>query len=100
MNLHVHDLRREAGSRLLERGADLHTVQLVLDHANISTSSRYLKPSKLALHTTIQRIDAQRRESGPNVNRIWPNCGKICRRGHTKGHALIESFVSVRSEKP
>src|SRR5713101_6725774 len=64
MNLHMHDLRREAGSRLLERGADLHTVQLFLDHANISTSSRYLKPSKLALHTTIQRIDAQRRASG------------------------------------
>jgi hypothetical protein len=39
-------------------------VQLFLDHANISTSSRYLKPSKLALHTTIRRIDAQRRESG------------------------------------
>src|SRR5207247_10179006 len=64
MNLHMHDLRREAGSRLLERGADLHTVQQFLDHANISTSSRYLKPSKLALHTTIQRIDAQRRQSG------------------------------------
>jgi hypothetical protein len=48
----------------LERGADLHTVQLFLDHANISTSSRYLKPSKLALHTTIHRIDSQRRESG------------------------------------
>ena len=64
MNLHMHDLRREAGSRLLERGADLHTVQLFLDHANISTSRRYLTPSKLALHTTIQRIDAQRRESG------------------------------------
>jgi septal ring factor EnvC (AmiA/AmiB activator) len=28
------------------------------------SSSRYLKPSKLALHTTIQRIDAQRRASG------------------------------------
>ena len=39
-------------------------MQLFLDHANISTSSRYLKPSKLALHRTIQRIDAQRRESG------------------------------------
>jgi integrase len=64
MNLHIHDLRREAGSRLLERGADLHTVQLFLDHANISTSSRYLKPSKLALHTAIQRIDEQRRASG------------------------------------
>ena len=67
MNLHMHDLRREAGSRLLERGADLHTVQLFLDHANISTSSRYLKPSKLALHTTIKRIDAQRRESGESA---------------------------------
>jgi integrase len=64
LNLHMHDLRREAGSRLLERGADLHTVQLFLDHANISTSSRYLKPSKLALHRTIQRVDAQRRASG------------------------------------
>jgi integrase/recombinase XerD len=64
LNLHMHDLRREAGSRLLERSADLHTVQLFLDHANISTSSRYLKPSKLALHTTIQCIDAQRRASG------------------------------------
>src|SRR5437867_7439607 len=64
MNLHMHDLRREAGSRLLERSADLHTVQLFLDHANISTSSRNLKPSKLALHTTIQRIDAHRRASG------------------------------------
>lgn len=60
----MHDLRREARSRLLERRADLHTVQLFLDHANVSTSSRYLKLSKLALHTTIQRIDAQRRASG------------------------------------
>jgi len=41
LNLHMHDLRREAGSRLLERAADLHTVQPFLDHANISTSSRY-----------------------------------------------------------
>jgi hypothetical protein len=39
-------------------------VQLFVDHANISASSRYLEPSNLALHTTIQRIDAQRRASG------------------------------------
>ncbi|CEF48782.1 unnamed protein product [uncultured bacterium] len=64
MNLRMRDLRREAGSRLLERGADLHTVELFLDHKNISTSSRNLKPSKLALYTTIQRIDARRRERG------------------------------------
>jgi cell division protein FtsB len=37
---------------------------LVLLDAWLSTSSRYLKPSKIALRTTTQRIDAQRRESG------------------------------------
>ena len=42
-------------------------MQLFLDDANISTSSRYLKPSKLAVHTTIKRIDAQRRESGEDA---------------------------------
>jgi hypothetical protein len=60
----MHDLRREAGSRLLEREADLHTVQLFLDHASSSMSSRCLKLSKLALDTTIRRIDAERRASG------------------------------------
>jgi hypothetical protein len=87
MNLHMHDLRREAGSRLLERGADLHTVQLFLDYANISTSSRYLKPSKLALHTTIQRIDAHRRASGEAAK--WEeelaDLKKNLQRGHKKG---------------
>ena len=81
---------------------DLHTVQLFLDHANISTSSRYLKPSKLALHTTIQRIDAQRRESGEAAK--WeqdlPELRKTLPQRHKKGHTLIESLVSVRSEKP
>ncbi len=101
MNLHMHDLRREAGSRLLERGADLHTVQLFLDHANISTSSRYLKPSKLALHTTIQRIDASgaRAAKQQNGSRTWPKCRKTCRRGHKKGHKLIESVVGMRPER-
>ena len=84
---------------LIRLEADLHTVQLFLDHANISTSSRYLKPSKLALHTTIQRIDAQRRERRSG-SRIWPSCGKTYSRGHKKGHTLIESSDCVRPGKP
>ena len=59
---------------LIRLEADLHTVQLFLDHANISTSSRYLKPSKLALHTTIQRIDAQRRE--PRSGEVGAGSGR------------------------
>jgi len=97
----MHDLRREAGSRLLERGADLHTVQLFLDHANISTSSRYLKPSKLALHTTIQRIDAQRRASGEAAK--WEQelteMKKNLRDVPQKCHKLVESGEKRDAEK-
>ena len=97
----MHDLRREADSRLLERGADLHTVQLFLDHANISTSSRYLKPSKLALHTTIQRIDAQRRASGEAAK--WEQelteMKKNLRDVPQKCHKLVESGEKRDAEK-
>jgi integrase len=102
LNLRMHDLRREAGSRLLERGADLHTVQLFLDHANISTSSRYLKPSKLALHTTIQRIAAQRRASGEAAK--WEQelaeMKKNLRDVPQKCHKLVESGEKRDVEKP
>jgi len=50
VDLHVHDLRREFASRLLESSADLHDVQQFLGHANITTTSRYLEstPTRLA----------------------------------------------------
>ena len=102
LNLHMHDLRREAGSRLLERGVDLHTVQLFLDHANISKSSRYLKPSKLALHTTIRRIDAERRASGEAAK--WEQdlaeMKKNLRDVPQKCHKLVESGEKRDVEKP
>jgi hypothetical protein len=82
-------------------GADLHIVQLFLDHANISTSSRYLKPSKLALHTTIQRIDAQRRASGEAAK--WEQdlaeMKKNLQAMPQKPHKLVESTAVQGSEK-
>jgi len=94
--------RQHAGSRLLERGADLHTVQLFLDHANILTSSRYLKPSKLALHTTIQRIDAQRRASGEAAKweRELEEMQKNLTEVPQKCHKRVESTEERGSEKP
>ena len=50
--------------------------------------------------STDRRSAARRAATQQNGSRIWPNCGTICRKGHKKGHTLIESFVSVRSEKP
>ena len=42
IDLHFHDLRREAGSRWLDAGLPLHQIQTWLGHTNISQTSTYL----------------------------------------------------------
>jgi len=42
IDLHFHDLRREAGSRWLETGAPLHKIQKWLGHTTIAQTSTYL----------------------------------------------------------
>jgi integrase len=58
--LTFHDLRREAGSRLLEGGVPPNIVQAFLDHANISTTSRYLKVTRQGMHAALKRFEAAR----------------------------------------
>lgn len=41
INLHLHDLRHEAGCRWLEAGWPIHHVQEMLGHANLSQTSTY-----------------------------------------------------------
>jgi integrase len=60
INLHLHDLRRESGSRMLEGGMPLNIVQAFLDHANISTSSRYLKVTRVGMHAAMKRYEDAR----------------------------------------
>ena len=68
-------------------------MQQFLGHANISTSSRYLKPSKLALHTTIRWTDEQRWRNGEAAKweRELAEMQKNLQQGAQKGHKLIES---------
>lgn len=42
IELHFHDLRRECGSRWMDGGMPLATIQRYLGHANISMTSTYL----------------------------------------------------------
>ncbi len=44
-DLHFHDLRREAGSRWMDAGVPLATIQRWLGHHNISQTSTYLAAS-------------------------------------------------------
>jgi integrase len=44
-DLHFHDLRREAGSRWMDAGIPLATIQRWLGHANIAQTSSYLGAS-------------------------------------------------------
>jgi integrase len=57
--LHTHDLRREFACRLLESAADLHDVRDFLGHANITTTSKYLKSTPIRLATAIARMQGE-----------------------------------------
>jgi integrase len=60
INLHFHDLRREAGSRWLEGGVPLHTIQRWLGHTNISQTSTYLAVTDSGSHEAMARFDQAR----------------------------------------
>ena len=54
--LHFHDLRHEAGSRMLEAGWPLHHVQAVLGHADAKTTSGYLNATLHHLLDSMRRF--------------------------------------------
>jgi integrase len=54
-NLHFHDLRHEAGSRLSEAGWPLHHVQHMLGHQDAKTTSIYLNATIQELTDSMKR---------------------------------------------
>lgn len=58
--LNFHDLRRTAASTLRASGAPDHVVREWLGHADISTTSRYLKASRAELHKYVKGFERRR----------------------------------------
>jgi integrase len=54
IDLHWHDLRHEAACRWLARGLDVRAIQLLLGHADLKTTQRYLNVTDEELRKTMQ----------------------------------------------
>ena len=81
VDLHLHDLRREFGSRLLESGAPLHVTRDFLGHADISQTSTYLATTVQSLEDALRHMEAQQSNAGqsqqgeaPKNSHTAPEC--------------------------
>lgn len=60
IDLHFHDLRREAGSRWLEGGVPLHTIRDWLGHTSIAQTSTYLAGTVKTQHDAMEEFERRR----------------------------------------
>ncbi len=63
IDLHWHDLRHEGACRLLSDGVDIRTIQLMLGHADMKQTQRYLNITDEELRKAMTGVWERRRQT-------------------------------------
>src|SRR2546426_1851631 len=79
MTIHPHTLRHCFATHLLEAGADLRTIQMLLGHRDLEETTIYLHLSRRHLSATGRDAGRSSFRSEEHTSELQSPCNLVCR---------------------